>query len=638
MPTTRASVRETDDEARATPSPAPDALPMATAPNPGGAQPQAPCDITFVHGFAPHVQRVVDDQVALDELEPSERVRWRSGVFSVRVEATAGSLDHLDHLALHLKAALGIDDRASTTEVHFAADDLAFPPERLVTDARVRELAATAASSPSGEATALTLRSACHVPGKATVHTLLFPLSQNDVRVHAPVCPWMSTCVSPATDEGYPFDFTPLFGVDLETSTYLDDLLVSVNDMMTTAHYEQDREHLTVHWFLATRSLPRDEGASAWPESMDGVDGFAVFFHGQPLRDAVYLGYTTRVDGEDVRRTIGADQLERYAQTVFGATLEIMFAISSIRAIGVEFGATLALSALSTTPSAPTAPSAPAPAGYLHSAARPPVAQCTWILYEPSPDAAWVLFRSTGPGFYYERAEVEHHVPFSVRERARAQPNQRIRIPPRGASVTVPYKKLKNELGLPVITHTVTTFRMCAAHAAYLLVRTRRPELKSDRTASQAWFEARLPGTLDPNDDKSSDDVARVVATKGIRLVPVYNLSPHKLIQRGEGVFLLHMEAAVRGEPVRHFFVYDQSTGCLLDPDASGAERVEDTDRRLGSGNHRNARKKANARAMAVFYKAYPGVEEGSIRIGHAWRAERDAELPLARCRVAPPP
>ena len=116
------------------------------------------------------------------------------------------------------------------------------------------------------------------------------------------------------------------------------------------------------------------------------------------------------------------------------------------------------------------------------------------------------------------------------------------------------------------------------------------------------------------------DDIKRVVHQHGIILEPVYNLSPHALIQHGDNVFLVHMTATVEAESIRHFFVYDAKTGCLLDPDAASNEQVKDVDRSLGSGKSQKARAKANGKAMDVFYKAYPGPDKGSIKFDRVWR------------------
>ena len=112
----------------------------------------------------------------------------------------------------------------------------------------------------------------------------------------------------------------------------------------------------------------------------------------------------------------------------------------------------------------------------------------------------------------------------------------------------------------------------------------------------------------------------RDVDKHGIALEPVYNLSPHALIQHDNDVFLVHITATVEGESIRHFFVYDAKTGCLRDPDAASNEQVEDDDRCLGAGQSQKARAKANSKAMDVFYKAYPGADKGSIKIDRVWR------------------
>ena len=47
-----------------------------------------------------------------------------------------------------------------------------------------------------------------------------------------------------------------------------------------------------------------------------------------------------------------------------------------------------------------------------------------------------------------------------------------------------------------------------------VLRRPLRPELKG-AGSSEAWFEKALPGTLDPKDDPTSEDIKRVVAVAG---------------------------------------------------------------------------------------------------------------------------
>ena len=204
---------------------------------------------------------------------------------------------------------------------------------------------------------------------------------------------------------------------------------------------------------------------------------------------------------------------------------------------------------------------------------------------------------------------------------ALASPGEVVKLGTVGGSITISHKR-KKELGLPVLGATDARLRLCAAHAALLLCRRLWPDRKG-RESSQAWFEKELPGTLDPADDPTSGDIARVLGKRCVRLEPAYNLSPHALIQRSESVFLVHMFATVEGDRVRHFFVFDAESGCLLDPDAAAGEQVEDSDRCLHAGSSKEARKKANCKAIDVFYKAYPGADKGSLKINCVWRATR---------------
>ena len=250
----------------------------------------------------------------------------------------------------------------------------------------------------------------------------------------------------------------------------------------------------------------------------------------------------------------------------------------------------------------------------------PPIAECTHIRYRDSSYEARKGLH--GMWFAYNGVQLAQWWGHGTIDEARRSPNTVIKITPLGGSITVSNKKLKNELGLPVIQYTDAAMRLCAAHAAFFLVRALRPELRGAAGSSQAYFEKALPGTLDPRDDPTADDIRRVVAKHPFRvaLVPVYNLSPHMLIQRGNDVLLVHIHATVKGASVRHFFVYVAATGCLLDPDAAGAEQVEDADRCLGAGLSKVARQKSNRKAMGVFYKAYPGADPGSITINRVWR------------------
>ena len=223
----------------------------------------------------------------------------------------------------------------------------------------------------------------------------------------------------------------------------------------------------------------------------------------------------------------------------------------------------------------------------------------------------------------YSTGDIESAVRWLNRvvAQALASPGEVVKLGTVGGSITISHKR-KKELGLPVLGATDARLRLCAAHAALLLCRRLWPDRKG-RESSQAWFEKELPGTLDPADDPTSGDIARVLGKRCVRLEPAYNLSPHALIQRSESVFLVHMFATVEGDHVRHFFVFDAESGCLLDPDAAAGEQVEDSDRCLHAGGSKEARKKANCKAIDVFYKAYPGADKGSIKINCVWRATR---------------
>jgi len=261
---------------------------------------------------------------------------------------------------------------------------------------------------------------------------------------------------------------------------------------------------------------------------------------------------------------------------------------------------------------------------------EPPIAECTHVrcLLDGPRDSQQLVWYAQkghkGAWFTYSESHIQNGsgIAYESFKDARENPGTIVKLPSDGGSITVSNKRLKNELHLPVVTHTDARLRLCAAHSAYLLVRTVRPELKG-RDSSQASFEKELPGTLDPQDDPTSDDIKRVVFKRGVGLEEVYNLSPHALIQRGKRVFLVHMSATVGGESVLHFFIFDANTGCLLDPDASGAEQVEDSDRCLHAGNSKEARKKANIKAMSVFYKAYSNADHKSIKIDRVWEGVR---------------
>ena len=254
------------------------------------------------------------------------------------------------------------------------------------------------------------------------------------------------------------------------------------------------------------------------------------------------------------------------------------------------------------------------------SAPKPHVENCTWVRYKGSDgdDGNWEMRKGLDGSWHrYGWGAIGVRCPRSVIDKAYGSPGTPMKIDGVGGSISISKKRVR-ELGLPVIKNS-GVLRQCAAHAAYLLVRTLRPELKG-ADSSEAWFEKELPGTLDPKDDPSSGDIERVVGKHSIALEPVYNLSPHEMIQRGDSVFLLHLTAAIDGDQIRHFFVYDAKTGCILDPVADGNQQIEDTDRCIGWGQSKRAKKKANGKAMGPFYKAYPGALAGSIRIDRVWR------------------
>ena len=250
-------------------------------------------------------------------------------------------------------------------------------------------------------------------------------------------------------------------------------------------------------------------------------------------------------------------------------------------------------------------------------AAKPDIAAITHIRYT---NGKWEAQEGWGTPWYdYTEAELGA-CGRSTLEKAKASGCKPIKVPRRGGSVYVSKKKLKNEFGLPVVKNTGSSFRLCAAHAAFQLVHTLRPELKGPG-CSEGWFEQKLPGTLDAANDNSSDEIMHVVAEFDVVLKPV-DPSPHALIQHGTDVFLVHMVATVNGDDICHFFVYDAASGCLLDPDGNNRQ-VEDTDRCLGVGKSQSTRKEKNRQAMRVFYEAYEGADEGSIKLDAIWRCVR---------------
>lgn len=174
-------------------------------------------------------------------------------------------------------------------------------------------------------------------------------------------------------------------------------------------------------------------------------------------------------------------------------------------------------------------------------------------------DGGWEARKGLrGKWFGFLEADVYDRCDSNTFEEAQHCRGEPVKIPPRGGSVTVSNAKLKSELRLPVVTDGGGALRKCAAQSAYIAVRTVRPELRGARS-SQLWFEEQLPGTLDPKDDPTSDDISRVVAIHGVVLEPAHNLerSPHRLIQHGDDVYLVRVSA----ESIQHFCVFDAATG-----------------------------------------------------------------------------
>ncbi len=188
-----------------------------------------------------------------------------------------------------------------------------------------------------------------------------------------------------------------------------------------------------------------------------------------------------------------------------------------------------------------------------------------------------------------------------------------------GGAITVSRKRLR-ELGLPIVKNYGDDLRHCAAHAAFLLTRTVLPNLRGLGT-TEKWFVDEVGGTLDEADDPTVVDIERAIRKHGLRLVVQESLSPHWLIQRGDGVFLVHFTATVGGDPVKHFMVYDKARGILRDPLISEGMEVVDRERCLNAGKSLNARKRAKMAALAVFHQAYDGVDNGSINITRIWQA-----------------
>ena len=193
-----------------------------------------------------------------------------------------------------------------------------------------------------------------------------------------------------------------------------------------------------------------------------------------------------------------------------------------------------------------------------------------------------------------------------------------------GGAITVSRKRLR-ELGLPIVKNYGDDLRHCAAHAAFLLTRTVLPNLRGLGT-TEKWFVDEVGGTLDEADDPTVIDIERAIRKHGLRLAVQQSLSPHWLIQRGDGVFLVHFTATVGGDPVKHFMVYDKARGILRDPLISEGMEVVDKDRCLNAGKSRDARVRANKTAMDVFHQAYDGVDDGSINITRIWQAVEGIE------------
>ena len=65
----------------------------------------------------------------------------------------------------------------------------------------------------------------------------------------------------------------------------------------------------------------------------------------------------------------------------------------------------------------------------------------------------------------------------------------------------------------------------------------------------------------------------------------------------------------------------------MLDPESTGNGQVCDADRSLNAGKSQIARARANSKAMRVFYEAYDGADDRSIKIDGLWSAALDMSM-----------
>ena len=198
-------------------------------------------------------------------------------------------------------------------------------------------------------------------------------------------------------------------------------------------------------------------------------------------------------------------------------------------------------------------------------------------------------------------------------------------VSPTDGFVVTSNKKLKNEFGLAIATNGGGQLRLCSAHAAYNVARNVRPELRSDRHASQARFETLLPGGLLPVDDPSVDDVKSVLLDHfGISTTQLYNISPRVLVNFRDSVLLVRLELTYKGqaEPGFHLTVYHAASGAILDPDASDTKSVVVTDDdRVHQPTGRKGKADANEKAMRAFHAAFP--VPSAIQVAEVYRCDR---------------
>ena len=245
---------------------------------------------------------------------------------------------------------------------------------------------------------------------------------------------------------------------------------------------------------------------------------------------------------------------------------------------------------------------------------RPPLYACAWIRYLTK-EGIWQA--STGvyePWHTYPEEEMAAHcAPVASRmESARASPGCHISIPRVGGFCKRTATQLKAVDGLARARSTDCETRVCAAHAAFHVVRCLRPDL-AGRDCSQARFEALLPGTALIKDDKTVVDVARAVKDFGVRVDHVRMVSPRILVSFREGVYLLELGLTYEdGAYDRHFTVYDAPTGVILDSITPDTFAVDDRDRQAKS------KKRANRNAMRAFKAVFASATK--IKVENVYR------------------